>query len=106
MSEARAAASLAPGGISGGAAKLTRYLAIAIGFTLPISTAADNVLLVLLLACWLASGRWAEKYAAVRVNAVAVAILSLVALLVLGLAWSQGPPHDAILYLKKYSNLL
>ena len=106
MSEAQAAASLTSGRISGGAAKLTRYLAIAIGFTLPISTAADNVLLALLLLCWLASGRWEEKYAAVRVNAVAIAILSLVALLVLGLAWSQGPPHDAILYLKKYSNLL
>lgn len=106
MSEVQPAPWLAPRGISGAAAKSARYLAIALGFTLPISTAADNVLLGLLLACWLVSGRWEEKYAAIRVNAVALAILSLLVLLVLGLAWSEGPPHDAILYLKKYSNLL
>jgi O-antigen ligase len=85
---------------------VARYLAIAIGFTLPISTAADNVLLVPLLACWLASGRWEEKCAAIRGNGPVLAVLGLFALLVLGLAWSQGPLHDAMLYLRKYSNLL
>jgi len=106
MSEARAAAALVPRGISGGATKVTRYFAIAIGFTLPISTAADNILLVLLLVCWLASGCWERKYVAVRVNAVALAILGLFGMVVLGLAWSQGPLHDGVLYVKKYSNLL
>ena len=104
MSEPHAAPS--PRSISDGAAKAARYLAIAVGFALPISTAADNVLLALLLACWLASGHWEEKYATIRGKPVALAILSLFALLLLGLTWSQGPLHDAMLYLRKYTNLL
>ena len=57
MSESRAEAVPASAGIASGAGVAARYLAIAIGFTLPVSTALDNVLLGLLLACWLASGR-------------------------------------------------
>ena len=88
------------------AARATPYLAIAIGFTLPISTALDNLLLALLLVCWLASGRWAAKYAAIRANPVALAALALLTLLVLGLAWGQGPLSDGLLYLRKYASLL
>lgn len=88
------------------AASATPYLAIAIGFTLPISTATDNVLLALVLICWLASGRWAEKYATIKANPVALAALALLTLLLLGLAWSQGPVSDGVLYLRKYDSLL
>jgi O-antigen ligase len=100
---------MAPGGFDrlaarGGAA--ASYLAIAIGFTLPISTALDNVLLALLLICWLASGRWAAKYAIIRSNQVALAALAYLALMALGLLWSPDPLHDGLTYLKKYSDLL
>ena len=88
------------------AAAATRYLAIAIGFTLPISTALDNVLLALLLICWLASRRWAPKYAAIRNNPVALSALAYLALTALGLLWSPDPQHDGLTYLKKYSDLL
>ena len=106
MNEALAAASPGRTRVTGGAAKGARWLAIAIGFTLPISTAMDNILLVLLFACWLASGRWREKFAAIRANPVALAILALFALVTLGLAWGQGPLQDGLLYFRKYSNLL
>lgn len=106
MSEGVATPSAGLSRIASGAASGLRYLAIAIGFTLPISTALDNVLLALLLVCWLASGRWGAKYATSRANPVALASLALFTLLVLGLAWSQGPLQDGLLYLKKYSSLL
>ena len=88
------------------AASAASYLAIAIGFTLPISTAADNVLLALLLICWLASGRWAAKYELIRRNPVVLSALAYLALMVLGLTWSPDPLHDGLTYLKKYSDLL
>jgi O-antigen ligase len=106
MNEGRATASARLSSVASGAAAAVRYLAIAIGFTLPISTASDNVLLSLLLVCWLASGRWREKYAMIRANPVALAALALLALLLLGLAWSQGPLPDGLLYLRKYTSLL
>jgi O-antigen ligase len=106
MSEGEAAASPAPRGIANSAAMAARYLAIAIGFTLPISTFLDNVLQPLLLVCWLASGRWGAKYATIRANPVVLAALALFTLLVFGLAWSQGPLSDGLLYLRKYTSLL
>ena len=106
MSEARSAASAWPGAIAAGAAAALPYLAIAIGFTLPISTALDNMLLALLLMCWLVSGNWWARYQIVRANPVALAALAYLALMVLGLAWSPDPWHDGLAYLKKYSDLL
>ena len=92
--------------IADGAAVAARWVAVAIGFTVPVSTALDNYLLVTLLVCWLASGRWRDKYAAIRANPVALAALALFALLMLGLAWGQGPLDDGLLYLRKYNKLL
>lgn len=106
MSEGIATPSAGLSRIANAAGNAARYLAIAIGFTLPISTALDNVLLAVLLVCWLASGRWGAKYDTIRANPVALASLALFTLLVLGLAWSQGPLHDGLLYLRKYTSLL
>jgi O-antigen ligase len=89
-----------------GAHRGARYAGIALGASLPLSTALDNVLLVLLLLCWLASGRYAEKLAAIRANPVAVAALLLFALVLAGLAWGTGPLADGRLYVKKYSDLI
>ena len=105
MSDSLAAASPLSG-VAARAGVAVRYLAIAIGFTLPISTALDNVLLALLLACWLASGHWRAKYASVRGNPVALAALAYLALMALGLLWSPDPLHDGLTYFKKYSDLL
>ena len=65
MSDSLAAASPLSG-VAARAGVAVRYLAIAIGFTLPISTALDNVLLALLLTCWAASGHWRAKYEMIR----------------------------------------
>jgi O-antigen ligase len=92
--------------LAGGAGTAARHLAIAIGFSMSISTAADNILLGLLLLCWLASGNWRTKYETIRANPVALAALLLLAMVVAGFAWGQGPVADGWLYLKKYSDLL
>jgi O-antigen ligase len=92
--------------LASGAASAARYLAIALGFSMSISTAADNVLLSLLLVCWLASGDWRTKYQIVRGNPVAIAALLLLAVVVAGLAWGKGSTADGVVYLKKYSDLL
>lgn len=89
-----------------GAERLARYCAIALGFTLPISVAADSVLMVLLLVSWLASARWRDGAGLIRANPVAMAALALFAVMALGLLWSQAPAGDAATYFKKYDDLL
>jgi O-antigen ligase len=106
MNEGSTGVRAAPGRIIASIGAALPYLAIAIGFTLPISTAADNVLLALLLLCWLVSGNWRARYQIVRANPVALAALAYLAMMVLGLAWSPDPWHDGLAYLKKYSDLL
>jgi O-antigen ligase len=83
-----------------------RYLAIALGFSIPLSTALDNVLSGIILLLWLLSGGLAQKLRIIRSNPVALAALTLFALCIVGLAWSTGSTADGLLYLRKYSNLL
>ncbi len=92
--------------VSQGAHWLARHAAVALGLSLPISVALDNVLLVLLLVAWLASARWHEKYRLIRRNPVALCALALLAWITLGLVWGSGPLSDGLVYLRKYSNLL
>ncbi len=83
-----------------------RYLAIAVGFSIPISTALDNLLSALILLLWLASGEFAHKLRLIRSNPVALAALAFFALALLGLILSTGPIADGLLFVRKYSNLL
>src|SRR3954451_1479288 len=83
-----------------------RYVAIAIGFSIPISTALDNILSALLLLLWLGGGGYAQTIRTTGDNPVALAALALFALCVIGLAWSVGSPADGMLFVRKYSNLL
>jgi O-antigen ligase len=95
-----------PHRLQSGAETLARYCAIALGFTLPISVAADNVLMGLLLLSWLASGHWSERWQRIRANRVALAALVLFAVMALGLTWSQAPMSQALVYFRKYDDLL
>ena len=106
MNEGSTSVRVAPRRILASVGSVLPYLAIAIGFTLPISTAADNILLALLLLCWLVSGNWRARYEIVRANPIALAALAYLAMMVLGLAWSPDRWHDGLVYLKKYSDLL
>lgn len=81
-----------------------RWAAIALGVSIPISVAFDNLLLLVVLAGWLLGGHWAEKRSATR-NAVAVCALILFGLLLLGTLWGDQPTTDARTYLLKYLDL-
>lgn len=106
QSSTSAASRLNARSVSRGADWLARHVAIALGFSLPISVALDNVLLVLLLLAWLATARWREVYRVVRDNPPALCALLLLVWVALGLAWGEGSLAEGGLYLKKYSDLL
>ncbi len=86
--------------------RLARWSAVAIGFSIPISVALDNILLVLLLVGWFAGGAYAEKRNAVRANGVALTALALFAILAAGTLYGERYPGDALGYLGKYADLL
>ena len=85
---------------------LGRYAAIALGASIPISTALDNVLFALILIAWLASGGMREKLAAIRDNPAALATLAFLGLLLLGMAWGPGSAREGWFYVSKYKDLL
>lgn len=82
-----------------------RWAAIAIGCAIPVSVVLDNLLLLVVLACWLAGGDYAQKWAALRDNPVSRCALALFGLLVLGMLWGDQPARDARDYLLKYLDL-
>jgi O-antigen ligase len=79
--------------------------AIALGFSIPISVAFDNVLLAAILVLWIASGGYADKFAQIMRNRVALAALALFALLIAGMTYGAGYPGDGLRYLGKYADL-
>jgi O-antigen ligase len=83
-----------------------RWSAIALGFTLPIWTLADSLLMGLLVIAWVASGQWRRLGQIVHSNAVAGSVVLLFAFLLLGTLWGEGSLDDRALYLKKYGELL
>ena len=85
---------------------LARAFAVALGVSIPFSVAADSVLLALVLVCWLAADRYRERVARLRHNPAALMALGFVALLALGLAYGERPREDAVLYFRKYADLV
>jgi O-antigen ligase len=92
--------------LANGMDRLARWSAIAIGFSIPISVALDNILLVLLFLGWLAGGAYAAKRDAVWNNGVVLAALALFAILAVGTLYGARYPGDAAGYLVKYADLL
>jgi O-antigen ligase len=83
-----------------------RYAAIAMGASIPVSTALDNVLFVLILIAWLGGGRLREKLAAIPNNPAALAALAFLGLLFLGMTWGPGSAHESWYYANKHKELL
>ena len=92
--------------VNNGAGRAAQWAAVALGFSIPLSTALDNVLLVLVVGGWLASGAWGGKRDAIRGNRVALAALALFGLLLLGALYGERNPGDTALTLRKYLDLL
>ncbi|MGH8650148.1 MAG: hypothetical protein ACREUP_12740, partial [Burkholderiales bacterium] len=92
--------------VNQGADRSGQWAAIALGFSIPISTALDGVLLVIVLAGWLACGAWRAKWEAIRGCRVALAALALFGLLLLGTLYGERDAGDAVLTVRKYVDLL
>ena len=80
--------------------------AIALGFAIPLSTAASNVLFAVTALLFVISGAYREKFAAIARNPVALAALGLCALVLLGCAYGGGSWADKRHYLAKYLALV
>ncbi|MDP3991821.1 MAG: O-antigen ligase family protein [Candidatus Colwellbacteria bacterium] len=72
---------------------------IALGFSIPVSVALDNILIGLIAILWLLSGNWRGKAAAVRRNPVAIAALVLFGLLAIGTTYGSGNPGVLLKYI-------
>ncbi len=89
-----------------GAGTAAPWLATMLGLTIPVSVAADHIVMVLFLAAWLLSGRLAPVATAIRDVPVATAATLLLALLFAGGLWGLGTPSDFTHYLGKNKELL
>lgn len=95
-----------------GAERTGQWAAVALGFSIPISVALDNVLLAVVATGWVLwvlpgvpAGNWRETWRAARANTVPLAALGLFALLALGTLYGERAPGDASGYLLKYLDL-
>ncbi|MBX3328802.1 MAG: O-antigen ligase family protein [Nitrospira sp.] len=78
----------------------------ALGFTIPLWVVADSILVVLLVACWVAGGEWRERVHRMMTNPVALSVLLLFGWLLVGTLWGMGSLEERMLAVKKYADLL
>jgi O-antigen ligase len=82
------------------------WASVAIGFSIPVSTALDNVLVAALVVLWIASGRFAGKWAALRANSFVLFPFGLFVLAFLGSFYSIGERQEVLHAIDKASVLL
>jgi len=82
------------------------WIAVAIGLSLPVSTALDSLLVVALLVSFAASGGWQEKWAEVRLNPFLAFPVALFLLQAAGTTYSLGTRGDIIDAVTKAATLL
>jgi O-antigen ligase len=92
--------------ISSKADTLSKWVAVALGFTIPVSTALDSILLGLLVVFWILAADSGEKWRQLISNPLALLSLGMFGLLVLGLFYGEADPWDGLRYLSKYKELL
>lgn len=85
--------------IASGAATAGQWGVIALGLSIPVSVALDNILIGLIALLWLLSGNWRGKAAAVWNNPVAVAALMLFGLLAVGTTYGNGDTGVLLKYI-------
>ncbi len=88
--------------LASGAATAGRWGVIALGLSIPVSVALDNILISLIAVLWLLGGDLRGKAILIRQNPVAVAALLLFGLLAIGTLYSTG--NTGVLF--KYIDLL
>ncbi|MGH8744046.1 MAG: O-antigen ligase family protein, partial [Burkholderiales bacterium] len=92
--------------VSAKADTFSNWIAVALGFSIPISTALDNIFLGLFLVLWMLGAGYRKKWQSIKGNPVALLSIALFALLTAGLLYGDRNPGDGLLYLGKYKELL
>jgi len=85
---------------------LMRWSVVLLGCSIPVSVAADNILLAWLLVSWLLGGGYREKLDAIRDNPVALAALAFFALYLAGTLYTIGGQAEVLGTLSKAARLL
>lgn len=92
--------------IRSGGERTAQWAVVALGFSIPISVALDNVLLAVVLAGWLAAGNFRETWQFVARSRTALAALILYGLLLAGTLYGERESGDIGRTLTKYVDLL
>jgi O-antigen ligase len=82
------------------------WTAAALGFSIPISTSLDGILLIVTVVAWTISGAFAELPRIVRHNRIVLLLPGLFVLIALGMAHGLVPFGVRLQYLWKYDDLL
>ncbi len=82
--------------------RLARWAAIALGASLPISTALDNILLALIVIGWIISAGFRAKWSAIRESWTSLAVIAIGVLAGIGLGYTVAPMEDALRSLVKH----
>ena len=93
------------GAINRHADRTARWSAIALGISIPITVALNNLFLLFTLLAWLSSGHYRAKREAFR-HPVAVASVALFVLLAVGTLYGAADVDYAALHLKKYADFM
>ena len=89
-----------------GALAVTGWAIVLIGFSLPISTALDNILLGVVLIAFLLAGQFRERLHALPRNPAVLALVGLYILIAGATLYGDAPGATRLKYLSKYSDLL
>lgn len=79
---------------------------VLLGFSLPISTALDNILLGIVLIAFLLAGHFRERLRVLPRNPAVIALVGLFALIAGATLYGDAPGATRLKYLLKYSDLL
>jgi O-antigen ligase len=99
-------ATSAPRSTRAAAEEVVRWLVVALGFTIPVSVVADNILLAIIGGAWIFGGGYREKLEGIRNNPVALAAIALFALYLAGTLYSVGSESDVLMTVSKGARLL
>ena len=92
--------------VQSNAQNVSRWSAIALGASIPVSTALDNVLIALMLAAWLLSGGIRGYAKILFKNNYLITFSALFLLLAIGVVYGATPRQAALSGLSKYADLL
>jgi O-antigen ligase len=85
---------------------VVRWLVVILGFTIPVSVVADNILLAIIGGAWIFGGGYREKIDGIRNNPVALAAVALFALYLAGALYSIGSDSEVLVTVSKGARLL